>query len=328
METSRTNKPEKNEIEAGRVAVQPFPFHIVNKLIKLAQNDRTGRFLTAGAAALAIVSTITIVAFISIKGLSTFVVDGVSVREFLFSTEWVPDRAPEEGGPLVGAMAFIFGSVIVSLLAVLFSAPLSITCAVFIVEIAPFWGQRVLQPAIELLAGIPSVVYGYIGLSLLVPFIRELFGGLGFSVLAGFIVLSVMILPTIVSISVDSLRALPGEWKEAAYALGSTRWQAIRIVLIPAARSGLLTGIVLGLARAFGEALAVQMVIGNTRKIPSSILDPVITLTSAITMDMGNTPMGSLWNNSLWSMGLLLLIMSCLFILIVRYVVRRGGVVR
>jgi len=99
-------------------------------------------------------------------------------------------------------------------------------------------------------------------------------------------------------------------------------------VLIPAARSGLLTGIVLGLARAFGEALAVQMVIGNTRKIPSSILDPVITLTSAITMDMGNTPMGSLWNNSLWSMGLLLLIMSCLFILIVRYVVRRGGVVR
>ncbi len=182
------------------------------------------------------------------------------------------------------------------------------------------------MPAIEILAGIPSVVYGYIGLSLLVPFIRNYIGGLGFSVLAGILVLSVMILPTIVSISTDTLRALPREWKEAAYALGSTRWQAIRLVLIPAARSGLITGIVLGLARAFGEALAVQMVIGNTRKIPTSILDPVITLTSAITMDMGNTLSGSLWNNALWSMGLLLLLMSCFFILIVRLVVRKGGI--
>jgi phosphate transport system permease protein len=211
---------------------------------------------------------------------------------------------------------------------VLLSAPLSVACAVFIAEIAPNWGQRVLQPAIEILAGIPSVVYGYIGLSVLVPFIRESIGGLGFSVLAGFLVLSVMILPTIVSISTDTLRALPGEWKEAAYALGSTRWQAIRLVLLPAARSGLMTGIVLGLARAFGEALAVQMVIGNTRKIPSSILDPVITLTSAITMDMGNTPMGSLWNNALWSMGLLLLAMSFSFILIIRYITYKGGAAR
>lgn len=288
-------------------------------------SDMLGRVLTTGAALLAIISTIVIIIFISTKGLSTFINTGISVKDFLFSTNWFPDRAVADGGPQVGVLAFLIGSVIVSLLAVLVSAPLSIACAVFIQEIAPFWGQRLLQPAIEILAGIPSVVYGYIGLSLLVPFIRDNIGGLGFSVMAGFLVLSVMILPTIVSVSTDTLRALPQEWKEASYALGSTRWQAIRLVLFPAARSGLITGIVLGLARAFGEALAVQMVIGNTRKIPSSILDPVITLTSAITMDMGNTPMGSLWNNSLWSMGLLLLLISCCFILVIRLVVRRGG---
>lgn len=301
---------------------------IFNRIYALGQTQLTGRLLTTGAALLAILTTVTIVAFISAKGLSTFISDGVSLKDFLFSTEWLPDRLPEEGGPRVGVLAFITGSMAVSLLAVLISAPLSIACAVFIVEIAPHWGQRVLQPAIEILAGIPSVVYGYIGLSLLVPFIREHAGGLGFSVLAGFIVLSVMILPTIVSIATDSLRALPPEWKEASYALGSTRWQAIRLVLIPAAKSGLLTGVVLGLARAFGEALAVQMVIGNMRQIPNSILDPVITLTSAITMDMGNTPMGSLWNNSLWSMGLLLLIMSSIFILTVRLIARKGGLAR
>jgi phosphate transport system permease protein len=196
--------------------------------------------------------------------------------------------------------------------------------AVFLTEIAPALGRRFIQPAIELLAGIPSVVYGYIGLSVLVPFIRNHFGGQGFSIMAGFLVLSVMILPTIITVSTESLRALPEQWKHAAIALGSTRWQTIRMVLIPAARSGLITGVVLGLARAFGEALAVQMVIGNVRKIPASILDPITTLTSAITMDMGYTVMGSLWNNALWSMALILLLISFFFILVIRMVSQRG----
>lgn len=259
-------------------------------------SELIGRLLTMGAAIVAIISVITIVSFITVKGMSTFIVSGVSVKEFLFSTNWYPDRLPENGGPQVGVLVFIFGSIIIAALAVLLSAPLSIACAVFMSEIAPFWGQRYLQPSIELLAG--------------------------------FLVLSIMIMPTIVSVLTDSLRALPREYKEAALALGSTRWQSIRHVLIPAARSGLITGIVLGLARAFGEALAVQMVIGNMRKMPTSIMDPVITLTSAITMDMGNTPMGSLWNNALWSMGLFTLMMSCFFILVLRFIVRKGGVVR
>ncbi|HAP93633.1 MAG TPA: phosphate ABC transporter permease subunit PstC [Desulfotomaculum sp.] len=277
-------------------------------------------------AALVIFLTVAIVYFISVKGFSTFIVNGVSLKEFFLGTEWWPDRPIEQGGPKVGAAPFILGSLIVSLLAVFVSTPLSIIVAVFMTEIAPGWGQRIIQPAIELLAGIPSVVYGYIGLSVLVPLIRNQIGGNGFSILAGFLVLSVMILPTIISVSTDSLRALPGQWKEAAFALGSTRWQTIRLVLIPAARSGLITGIVLGLSRAFGEALAVQMVIGNTRRIPTSILDPIITLTSAITMDMGYTITGSLWNNSLWSMAMILLLMSFFFILIIRFASKRGVV--
>ncbi len=308
----------RDAIMAGSPAPGPL-WHIWKKY-----NDRFGKIITLFCAITVIAITISIVIFISAKGLSTFFVNGVSLREFLFGTQWWPDRPLEEGGPLVGSFSFIVGSLIISLLAVAISAPLSIIVAVFMVEIAENWAYRILQPAIEMLAGIPSVVYGYVGLSLLVPFIRENLGGTGFSILAGFLVLSVMILPTIISVSADALRSLPGEWKEAALALGSTRWQTIRHVLIPAARSGIMTGIILGLSRAFGEALAVQMVIGNTRKLPTSILDPIITLTSAITIDMGYTITGQLWNNALWSMALLLLIMSLFFIMMIRIFSRRG----
>lgn len=290
------------------------------------KTDNFGRSLSFICAAIVIIITLSIVIFIVSKGLSTFLVNKVSLKDFLFTTQWHPDLSAAQGGAKVGALTFIFGSLAASLLAVLVSAPLSIIAAVFMVEIAPGWGQRVLQPSIEILSGIPSVVYGYIGLSVLVPFIRNSLGGLGFSLLAGVLVLSVMIIPTIVSVSVDSIRTLPGYLKEAALALGSTRWQTIRLVLIPAAKTGLFTGVILGLARAFGEALAVQMVIGNTTRISHSLLDPAITLTSEITMDMGNTTAGSMWNNALWSMGMILLLMSFLFILVIKLVVKRGTV--
>ena len=308
----------------GRMAVEAVTL-LSGKAKAQKKKDQWGRKLAFLCALTVILLTLSIVIFISSKGLSTFFVNGVSVKEFFFSTEWAPDRIIEEGGPKVGVLAFIFGSVTVSLLAVLISAPLSFITAIFMVEIAPGWGQRILQPTIELLAGIPSVVYGYIGLSVLVPFIREHVGGLGFSLLAGVMVLSVMVIPTIVSMSVDSLRALSPQLKEAAYALGSTRWQTIRLVLLPAAKTGLFTGVILGLARAFGEALAVQMVIGNTKQIPESILDQMATLTSGITMDMGYTVVGSLWNNTLWSMAMILLLMSFFSILIIRRISKRGA---
>lgn len=267
--------------------------------------------------------TISIVFFIASKGISTFTTNHLSVFDFLFSTKWAPENPAESGGPQIGAAIFIVGSICVSLFAVLISTPLSVSAAIFMNEISQKLGQKILRPAIELFVGIPSVVYGWVGLSVLVPLIRNAVGGLGFSILAGGIVLTIMILPTIASISADALKSLPQDYREASYALGATRWQTIRKVLVPAALPGILTGVVLGLARAFGEALAVQMVIGNAIKLPESILDPTTTLTSVLTMDMGNTVQGSAWNNALWSMALLLLVISFGFILIIRKISAR-----
>ncbi|MEW5762409.1 MAG: phosphate ABC transporter permease subunit PstC [Bacillota bacterium] len=300
-----------------------MPRRIALRLNRNARRELVGFSLAFLCASLVIILTLAITVFIGWKGFSVFWVHDVSPAN-VFSLNWWPDRPAEQGGPQVGILTFLVGSILTSVLAALLSAPLGITVAVFMTEISPFLGQRLLQPVIELLAGVPSVVYGYIGLSVLVPFIRENLGGTGFSLLAGVLVLAVMILPTIASVSTDALRALPGTLKEAAYALGSTRWQTIRLVLIPAARAGLLTAVVLALARAFGEALAVQMVIGNKREIPHSILDPLITLTSGITMDMGYTVQGSLWNDTLWFMGTVLLAVSFFFIFVIRVLVNKG----
>lgn len=270
-----------------------------------------------------IILTIAIVFFIASKGISTFTANHLSVFDFLFSSKWAPENPAESGGPQIGAAIFIVGSILVSLFAVILSTPLSVSAAIFMTEISPKLGQRILRPAIELFVGIPSVVYGWIGLSILVPFIRNSVGGLGFSVLAGGIVLTIMIFPTITSLSADALRSLPPDFREASLALGSTRWQTIRKVLVPASLPGILTGVVLGLARAFGEALAVQMVIGNAIGFPGGLLDPTTTLTSVITMDMGNTVQGSAWNNALWSMALLLLLISFCFIILIRRISSR-----
>ena len=210
-----------------------------------------------------------------------------------------------------------------TLLAILISTPLSIAAALFLTDVGPKWAQSVLQPAIELFVGIPSVVFGWVGLSVLVPFIRNHIGGLGFSLLAGGIVLSVMALPTITTVATDSLRALPIGLKEASYGLGATRWQTLARVLLPAALPGLMTAVILGMARAIGEALAVQMVIGNTEILPKQLTDRASTLTSIITLDMGNTVGGTPWNNALWSMAMLLLLIALALILMIRVVSAR-----
>jgi phosphate transport system permease protein len=284
------------------------------------KHELSGRLTVTVVGFFLILITLSIVIFIAVKGLATFVTDHTPVSDFLFSTEWNPDRSAEMGGPAIGALIFIVGSVSLSLLALLISTPFSISSSMLISEISPSLGRKILQPAIEIFVGIPSVVYGWIGMTVLVPFIRTIFGGHGFSLLAGGIVLAVMIFPTITTISMEAFRSLPEDYKEAAYALGATRWQTIRRVLLPAALPGILTGVVLGLARAFGEALAVQMVIGNTIRIPGSLLDSMVNLTSIITLDMGNTAMGTPWNNALWSMALLLLILSFVFIILVHII--------
>ena len=266
--------------------------------------------------------TLSIIFFIGSKGISTFTKDGYSVIKFLTELQWNPNLDT----PKLGALVFILGSTVVSVGAVIISAPIAIALAIFMNLISPKLGIKVLQPSLELFVGIPSVVYGWIGVSVLVPFIRAHFGGLGFSLIAGILVLSIMILPTIASISSDAIKTIPRDYIEASYGLGATRWQTIYKVVVPSSKQGILTGVVLGLARAFGEALAVQMVIGNTVKLPEGLFSPTTTLTSIITMDMANTPQNTLWNNALWSLSLILLIISFLFIVIIRKIGKRGDV--
>lgn len=205
----------------------------------------------------------------------------VGVIRFISGTKWAPSRG------VFGILPMILGSVWVTLGALAIGVPLGLACAIFLAEMAPARVSSILKPSVELLAGIPSVVYGFIGLVVLVPFIRRWLGGPGFSVLAAAIVLGIMVLPTIISISFDAFKAVPAAYREGMLALGATKWQAIRMVILPAARPGIIAAVILGLGRAIGETMAVIMVAGNSTKIPSSALAPVRTLTSNIALEMG-----------------------------------------
>lgn len=295
-------------------------------MVNVNISNKIGKFTTFICAVLIITITISIIVLIAYKGLATFTKDGVSLKSFLFTTKWNPEALPSEGGPFVGALPFIAGSVAVSLLALLFSAPFGIGIAIFMSEISGGWGRKIMQPVIELFVGIPSVVYGWIGLSVLVPFIRNYIGGMGFSLLAGAIVLAIMIFPTLASVSTDSFNANPADIREGSLALGVTHWQTILMVMFPAAMPGILTAIVLALARAFGEALAVQMVIGNAIRMPTVLLDPIHTMTSIITMEMSNTTMGTVSNDVLWTIAFILLFISFVFIMLIR-AINRGRTV-
>lgn len=286
------------------------------------KNEYIGRGFAVFCGFLIIILTLSIIGFVASKGMNTFTKHGYSIVDFLFTSKWSPDSDT----PKLGALIFIAGSTFVSIGAVIISAPIGVALAIFMNYISPKIGEKVLQPSLELFVGIPSVVYGWIGFSVLLPLIKKGFGGIGFSLIAGILVLSIMILPTIASISADAVKIVPKNYLEASYGLGATRWQTISRVIVPAAKSGILTGIVLGLARAFGEALAVQMVIGNSIKFPKNMLSPTSTLTSILTMDMGNTVSGTAWNDALWSLALLLLVISFIFILIIRAIGKRSEI--
>lgn len=203
----------------------------------------------------------------------------VGLRNFL-SFHWAPGRGQ------FGILSMVIGSLMVTTGALLVGIPLGLSCAIFLAEFSSPRVQGVLKPVIELLAGIPSVVFGFIGIVVLVPLIRTLFGGSGFSVLGASIVLGIMILPTIVSISYDSIKTVPNPYRDGSLALGATRWQTIHMVVLPAARSGIIAGIILGMGRAIGETMAVIMISGNALRIPHSPLDPVRTITSTIALEL------------------------------------------
>jgi phosphate ABC transporter permease protein PstC len=220
-----------------------------------------------------------ITAFIFKEGLP--IIAKVGVRGFIGSSHWYPLEGE------FGILPMIVGSLMVTAGAMVIGMTFGLGCAILLTQYCPPRLVSIIKPAIELLAGIPSVVYGFIGVAILVPFIRDYIGGPGLSVLASSIVLGVMMLPTITSISVDALRAVPRSYIEGSIALGATEWQTTHMVVLKAARSGIVAAVILGMGRAVGETMAVIMVAGNTLELPHSILDPVRTLTSNIALEMG-----------------------------------------
>ena len=292
---------------------------------KKGRLEKIGKSISFICIAIIVSVVISILYFVTSKGLSTFFVDGVSFWDFLTSSVWSPGNVGEDGQPLVGALPMITGSFLVTLLSAVLATPFAIGAAIFMTEISPSTGKKVLQPVVELLVGIPSVVYGFIGLTVIVPFVRSIFGGTGFGILSSTFVLFVMILPTVTSMAVDALNSVPRHYREASLAMGATRWQTIYKVVLRSAMPGLLTAVVFGMARAFGEALAVQMVIGNAALMPTSLVTPASTLTSILTMSMGNTVMGTLENNVLWSLALILMIMALFFNILTRWIGKKGA---
>jgi len=276
--------------------------------------DKLARYTVFTSATVSFLILLAIAIFIFKDGLPAF--KEIGFIDFIFGTVWRP------GQEQYGILTMIVGSTVVTIWSLLLAIPLGIACAILLAEVAPFKVRQVLRPAVELLVGIPSVVYGLVGLVLLVPAIREI-GGNGFSVLAASIVLMAMVLPTIISITEDSIRAVPTSYKEGALALGATHWQTIRQVLLPTARSGIVASIVLGMGRAVGETMAMIMVIGNSIVFPKSILDPARTLTGNIAVEISYAT--GIHESALFATGIVLFVFIVLLNGIAVITLKRGN---
>lgn len=208
-------------------------------------------------------------------------INEIGWRKFLFGTVWRP------GNNEFGIFPMIIGSIYVTLGAVIIGVPIGLLMAVFMAMFCPKWLHKILKPIVDLLAGIPSIIYGFFGLMVIVPFVRENFGGQGFSIITASLILGIMILPTIITVSEAALRAVPKPYYEGALGLGATPEIGAFKVVLPAAKSGILAAVVLGVGRAIGETMAVQMIVGNQAWIPDSIFKGVRTLTTNIVLEMG-----------------------------------------
>jgi len=282
--------------------------------------ENIAKVVLFAASVFVVVAMALVLLYLATEGTRLFFADHISPLAFLASPAFEPDsRAP-------GALVFIVGSLAVTLFAICAGGPFGIAVGIFFSQLAPPRLASVMKPAIEILVGIPSVVYGWLGLTLLAPLIRTHLGSqTGFGLLTAAIVLSIMILPTVISLSEDALRSVHVSLKEGSMALGATRWQTIFNVLLPAARSGLTVALILGIARAIGEALAVQMVIGNSAILPKGLLNPTATLTTEIVTDMGSAQQGSILQHSLFSMAFMLLLIAMALIVLVRLALKRAS---
>jgi phosphate transport system permease protein len=299
----------------ARVAKPPSQIFRINLLSRYFA-DRTARYLVIASASLSFVVLLAIAIFTLKEGIPAF--DKIGIFNFLFGLEWRP------GQDQYGILPMMVGSLFVTVVAMVIAIPLGVACAILLAEIAPHRFRQILRPAIELLVGIPSVVYGLVGMMLIVPLVRQI-GGTGFSILAAAIVLAAMVLPTIVSISEDSIRAVPRIYKEGSLALGSTHWQTIWHVLVPAARSGIIASIVLGMGRAIGETMAMIMVIGNSPIIPTSLLSSARTLTGNIAVEIMYA--SGVHASALFATGVVLFVFIILLNSLAMFALRKGGTV-
>lgn len=275
--------------------------------------DRASRYIVFLTASLSFLILLAIAFFIIARGLPA--IQEIGLVEFVTGTVWRP------GQDQYGILPMIVGSVAATLGSLILAIPLGLGCAILLAEIAGRRARQFLRPVVELLVGIPSVVYGLVGMVLLVPLVRNL-GGNGYSILSASIVLTAMILPTITSISEDSIRAVPRAYREASLAMGATHWQTIRHVLLPAARSGIGASIVLGMGRAVGETMAMIMVIGNSIKFPTSPLDSARTLTGNIALEINYA--SGLHEDALFATGIVLLVFIIILNTISFFALRRG----
>ena len=280
--------------------------------MKKFREKLSGRiFFALALSSISVLALITV--FIIVKGAP--IIAEVGLFKFVFGMEWAPGQGK------YGIFPMIVGSVSVTLGAALLGVPIGICCSIFLSEFAPAALRKIFRPAIQLLAGIPSVVYGFWGLIFIVPLIRDHLGGPGLSILAGSIILAIMILPTVISISEVSILALPRQYKEGALALGMNHWQTIRSVLLPAAKSGIVAAVILGIGRAIGETMAVIMILGNAVALPKGILDPVRTLTTNIGIEMGYA--SGEHQQALFATGIVLFVIIMILNASAQYITRR-----
>lgn len=268
-----------------------------------------GEILIEGLIRMAGVSTIFIVAliffFLIREGLPTFL--DIPLRQ-LFGPRWYPIEG------MFGLLPLLVGSLLVTVGAVIIAVPLGLITAIYLGEIAPTWQREILKPLIEMLAGIPSIVLGFLGWVALAPLIQRLGAPTGLTAFTGALILAYMSLPTIISISEDALYAVPKEYRDGALAIGATQWQTIWRVVLPAARSGIVIAVMLGIGRAIGETMAVMMVTGNAANIPALgpgiLFQPVRTMTATIAAEMGEVAQGSLHYSVLFGIGIVLFVIT------------------
>jgi phosphate ABC transporter permease protein PstC len=287
------------------------------RAIVLGDRDRYVRLVMFVCASISFLAILLIFLFILKESMPA--ITKIGIPNLFFSTNWSPNIANPEAGHY-GMLAFTWGTIITTFSAMILAAPLGIGAAIFIDQVAPERMGRVVRRGIELLAGIPSVVIGWFGIILLVPVIHALTGTAGYGVLAASLVLVVMSLPTITTLSAEAMKAVPVELKEASVAMGATRWQTIYKVLVPSAREGLMIATILGMGRAIGETMAVQMVIGNARQFTFSPVQRTSTLTSRIVTNMGEAT--GIFRSALFAQALMLLLLAVFLIVCIRLVSR------